>query len=710
MSARDAVFKDWSLWLTNFDGTKDGRYLFGEKPTGYATLGIVDTDVIDGPLTGGEFNKGAYIRITGYALGRTDKLGQAAGARVFFRDPLGDNAWHEVDNYRYVRLCNGVYATHQLMELCVQIGTLGGGMVTGRALDLKVTVNGVDSNILPGQFTIQPGRFAFADNVSGVDATAVFDDITKPWRIAQKWGGGSVMLELWAPTTSMGEDGLRSGDWLVLRAHVGTPWVDQFGYDNRFLRFRVHTGTPPTGNVGSGHIHITTYPGPKVVGGVGGNAPEIVIFNDPPGGGGFIHGCNTAWAYPNAQSTFVGSIAGTTLTVTNNTGGLSIGKNMYLDPASGVAEGTTILRQLTDLGGGRGTYQVSVSQTLTSRTINVSGFGQYVTVSGDIRVTLNATSVSDSAGVNWQNGANGWRVYGMEVGPWPSTSSPLNGGLSGNGIGIKARFNYVHDIACQTGQTNHGIYFDGSNLCAKNCEASYNRIENITGGTGLENFNQSAGDTLTGNLFHHNFIAFCSKYGINGAQDTTSLTTHTNIIIGCGGAGISFNSQNINQDVRHTHNLIIGCANNNGNPNGCIDNTSRAGVGSSIKFQHNVIIMLAGRTGVQQATTFYSTYSSDSNHAVLLSENHWFDFDVGHAWTQNPPSQDASASTGDPLFTSSADSNYTVKAGSPLLGSSTLAEAVAVLVDFYGIPRPVTGTGTAVAPFNDRGPFQGVGT
>ena len=282
MAVKNAVAKNWTL-SASFDGLLYSAYPAGDKPSGYQTTPtLIDTDIRSGSLAGFENNKGCYLRLYGYNLGRQNTLGTASGARVYLRDPLGDNAWHEVDNYRALN-SSRVYSTHQVIRIIVQVGTLGGSITVGRALDVKITVNGVDTNILTGWFTVQNGGDCyFVDPVSGNDATGVKNDITKPFRYVQKSVGGTNSY-----TGIWGAGNLKAGDTICLRA--GT-YTDQLGFDNRFVRFRSHTGSAPTSTANTGPISFTAYPGPAL-----GHAPEVAHFVDPASGNGGIQGVNTAY-------------------------------------------------------------------------------------------------------------------------------------------------------------------------------------------------------------------------------------------------------------------------------------------------------------------------------------------------------------------------------------------------------------------------------
>jgi hypothetical protein len=247
---------------------------------------LLATDIIAGPTTGGENNKGAYVSLFGIGFGKQADLGVTT--KVYFGN---GGTWHEVDNYRALVPARGnPYLAAQ--ELIVQIGALG-GTSNGTTLNIKVTANGMDSNT-DLTFMINPGDFYFADNVAGNDSTGVKNDITHPFRYAQK-ASGSAFTGIWATGN------LKAGDFIIMRANAGTPWSDQVGYDTRFLRFRRHTGSAPTGTSGTGYITVQRYPGPILA-----NKPEDVYVKLPNGTsrGGFM-GCGTSDANAGGGKYFV---------------------------------------------------------------------------------------------------------------------------------------------------------------------------------------------------------------------------------------------------------------------------------------------------------------------------------------------------------------------------------------------------------------------
>jgi hypothetical protein len=196
---------------------------------------ILYTDIVSGPISGGENNKGAYLSIFGKNFGNT---GLGATVKVYI-----DNV--EVDNYRYLGPSKG---RPDIQQITVQVGAIG-NPTPGLPLPLKVVALGLDSNT-DHTFVVQPGDFLFVDPVNGNDTTAVKNDISHPWKNAQT---PSDFL-----SGAIGS--ANPGDTLVLRA--GNYTGD--GYDNDWLKFRNVTGSEPTGTSGQGYIAVLAYPAETV--------------------------------------------------------------------------------------------------------------------------------------------------------------------------------------------------------------------------------------------------------------------------------------------------------------------------------------------------------------------------------------------------------------------------------------------------------------
>jgi hypothetical protein len=248
MTAKNVVAKNWPI-LASFDGKKYSTYPNGDKPSGYMTTPkIAFIDNRDGQITGGLTGNGLPIRLYGYSLGRASALGTTAGARVYMRDPLGDNTWHEVGKYWYLTT-SVVYNWLQLMELCFEPGALGGSMVAGRTLDIKVTVNGVDSAVYLSAFTIQPGPFFYVDHNSGNDSTGAQDDSTKPFAHLQVYNGSTAAgLAAVLPTTG--------GATVLVKGQTS----DNLGWEGKYFKPRYHTGSVADGTLGKGRLKILNWP------------------------------------------------------------------------------------------------------------------------------------------------------------------------------------------------------------------------------------------------------------------------------------------------------------------------------------------------------------------------------------------------------------------------------------------------------------------
>lgn len=627
MAVKDALPCSFSV-VAGFD-----NYFRGDDPYGYGPLGyltstrLLYTDVRHASLANGENGLGSYLNLFGYNFGTKAALGTASGARVYLRDPLGDNAWHEVANYRSLGT-SVTFTKTQIQRLAVQVGALGGGITAGRVLDLYVSVNGEASNslnTLTGHITEQVGHFFFV-SLSGNDGTGVKNDISLPFRYLQQANGGTTFTGVWDPTT-----GVKAGDTIVLR---GGSWSDQVGFETKWFRAQSHTGSAPNGSANNGPITITSYPGPIL-----GNAPEVVQFTTPASGAGAIMGCSSARS--------------------------------------------------------------------------ALGYGKYFNVC-NLKIAVNATAATDAGPINFQTNADYWRVVNCELGPWPSTLvSPANakaGGIAGSSVGGKILGNYIHDIDCDANNPgtsaleNHGIYFDtGQTTPSADVEVAYNVIEDILGGSGIQ-FQDTNGGPNTGMLVHHNWIDTCIKYGINLAVGLVSLNVYNNVFRGCGRNTLRWGGLDSvsTTDINITHNTIFQPLSTSAYKT-AITRESNVMTLGSIKIQHNIVVLEVGASA--GSTDYHDITAGETNCTV--SENLYFD----RSGTETTvPAKDTLSAYGDPLFTDYAALNFTVATGSPALGACTAAEAIAVADDFYGVARPVTGTGAPGATKNDIGAMQGVGT
>jgi len=207
-------------------GATAARLTAAAEPIGAPV--VLYTDLISGPVSGGENDQGAYVSIFGR------NFGDAAGdVHVYF-------GAREAAAYRYKGPSKGLA---DVQQITVQPGPIGSG-----PLPIKVVVNGQSSNT-DHTFLPNPGKVLFVDNVEGSDWRAHANDIGKPWRHLQ------------TPQRTGALADARPGDVIVLRGKA--PWTD-VGFENRWVRMWAETGTPPTGKPGTGYITIEAYPGEDV--------------------------------------------------------------------------------------------------------------------------------------------------------------------------------------------------------------------------------------------------------------------------------------------------------------------------------------------------------------------------------------------------------------------------------------------------------------
>jgi hypothetical protein len=192
---------------------------------------VVYTDIVSGPNTGGENNKGIYLSVFGKNFGSS---GLGSTVKVYINNV-------EVDNYRYLGNSKG---RTDIQQITVQVGALG-NPTPGVALPIKVVVNGTSSNT-DKTFMVNAGRILFVDNVSGNDATAAIGDISKPYRHVQT---ATLSQAAWGQ--------VRAGDFMVMRGR-GTAWTD-VGFEHYFMRYRDKSGSAPAGTSG-GAIVLMGYP------------------------------------------------------------------------------------------------------------------------------------------------------------------------------------------------------------------------------------------------------------------------------------------------------------------------------------------------------------------------------------------------------------------------------------------------------------------
>lgn len=683
-----------------FDGYYRGDDPTGARASGYQTAPtLLHTDKRCVSLTGNENNKGSFFTLIGYSFGRRADLGTAAGAQVWLRDAAGDNIWYEVDNYRFWQLSRN-FTRNQTICIGVQVGSLGGAQVAGRTLDVSITVNGVRTNILSGSgiaqggITNQPGRTAYV-SLTGDDATAMFDDPTKPFRYLQHATGVvQTAGSLWDDVTNMGEQGMRPGDHIVMR---GGTYTDITGTSGKFFRPFDHSGTVPTGQSGTKQIRVT---------GAANNGSGLVrltvasTIGFTTGEIGNVYGvrgtseANGAWTITVVDATHI-DLQGSTFAnvysnsfqgqITNASGHICIGA--YPGPVGGNAPEVVFYDGPTNSGGGFHGPQSTAGAARAGRFITISGIKCFMAAGAT------ATDASPFS-LGYALDSSGWRIIDCEA-SWPSTlPAPLSAGIEiGSQSGVTASHNYIHDVYGASLQ-NHGIYCatedNNGNFPASDNEISYNWIEDITGGSFVQ-FYTSRPPLMERNVVKHNFCKTSGKYGFNFSNNCKSASAFNNTLIGTPFSAFQFGDQNLNTlDIDVSFNTCYNCCYTTGWY--VIDFDENVSVGS-VSITHNIFVL----SPTNNCSGWYTSFV-DTN--ITLDQNLYYD---RRAVRTTPPAKDANAIYGDPLFTDIANDDLTLSTGSPALNAVTTTPAYAATVDFYGVARPQSTN-------KDIGACEGVGT
>ncbi len=217
---------------------------------------VLYSDALSAPTHGGENGLGGYLSIFGRNFGAPSALGTTTKVTI---------GGVEVANYRYLGHAK-VAGKTGIQQLTVQVGALGGAGA-GVALPIRVTVDGVASNV-DNTFTPTAGHVLFVA-LTGSDTTAKLDDIAHPYRYLENTAA------LQGAYFAMG-----AGDQVVIR---GGAWSDTNGVDSTWMRFG--SGSAARNGTAAAWIHFTAYPGP-----INGNAIEDVHYTTPAGASGGIAG------------------------------------------------------------------------------------------------------------------------------------------------------------------------------------------------------------------------------------------------------------------------------------------------------------------------------------------------------------------------------------------------------------------------------------
>jgi hypothetical protein len=258
-------------------GTAQATVTVNVIPAG-STSGIprvLYLDTLSAPGAGGENNQGGYLSIFGVNFGDPSGLGTVTKVYI---------GGVEVNNYRCLQAAKNS-GKFTIQHLAVQPGAgvyaAYKALSTPAPMSVVVVINGTASSNATVTFTPTNGRVGFV-SLTGTDATAVWGDITKPWRHLQTIdanshsNGGAMNAAL-------------PGDQIVVRGGV---WTDTTGIDGCWARFT--GGGFTVQGTQAQPIHFTAYPGP-----INGNVFESVWYNGAASSSsankGGIHGPNSAY-------------------------------------------------------------------------------------------------------------------------------------------------------------------------------------------------------------------------------------------------------------------------------------------------------------------------------------------------------------------------------------------------------------------------------
>jgi len=609
MAAKNLITKAFYA-LASGDGYYYTAWADGSKP-GLNPV-IYYTDFVAGPLIGGENGKGAYLSIYGKNFGNfADYLN---GTNHVF---IGGS---EVDNYRCLVPAvgsglndhRGVYETHGLMELRVQIGSLG-LPAYGTALNITMSVKGrgLGNRNTAGQyydlvsgaaltFTPQPGPIIFVDAVHGSDTTGT-GSFSNPYQSLQ--GSTAFTGPLTCGHSSTDTAGTKPGTHIYLRGGTYTPKGTTSTGNGGFWAnlFRI-SGTAPTGATNMGPIGISSYPGAA-----GANSPEKAQY--------------IASAGINASGGFLGN-----------------------DQARSSATGETC-----PWDGNR-------------------GWGRYMHFS-DLKIVCAPDAPRDGAPFNLNSSGDNWRVVNNE-GSWNSTTTGVNGakaaGAAGNGINVYLVGNWFHDINGDTSANqNHGFYIDGSAACAFNVWVAFNCVNNIGAGNGVQTFNLQASGSIQNVYVHSNWIDTVQKHGLNCSDDTSKAYFWNNVVIDAGEAGFHVNASQITttNGVQLFNNLFYGWGRVLMGRSG-IWNDGGVGTGGSVYYKYNIFVQ---KTGTNYAGSPFIIVDSVGGSQNVIGTNCYFD---ENGVLANPTATDTTGIFADPKWVNKAQKDFHLVFGSPCINAA----------------------------------------
>lgn len=599
---------------------------------GGTTPVIMFTDFVAGPTSGGDGNNGAFLSIYGFNFDTYANWGITNFVTI---------GGVQVANYRcLVPACGsgsgigrGVYDTWGLMCLTVQVGALT-GLTAGTAYKIDMTINGAHPlNTQDGS-----GNYlGYAEKMDGTRPALMFTPQPGLIQFVDRINGNDTNDGLTSATpkkTLQGSTGFTGVFFCANAAGAtngmkpGTHVYDMGGNTNgaglsgAFVGLFRISGTLANGSTNRGPICYTRYPGA-----IGANSPAVV--------------------------TLQGAIDG------SGNGG----------------------------GGFMGNDQARAGET--NPYDGLQGWGRSIHIS-NVKIISSANGARDGCPINLASSADDWRVTNCDLSwPWVSSASNITNaaGVAGNGKGVVVQGNYIHDIqGVVADNQNHGIYIDGSLVCANDYVCFMNNIYRITAGNGIQSFNTQATGSILNVSTLCNWIELTNKHGINVADNTGTRYDRNNIVIDSGEAGynVSTGAVTIAAGVKQANNVYYGFARVVTGRSAWWNQGIVGSAPASTDTRNCIFMQKAGSTGT------YSFIVANGG-TDTFNNDVWFDA-TGTLTTK--PSNDSTGAYHDPQFNNVTTHDFTPAVGSFSTGFGT-STLVTRFADFFA--HAVSGTPDAGA-------------
>lgn len=622
---------------------------------------ILYTDIVDGPISGGENNKGCYLSIFGLNLGSFADWGVSSHVYI---------GGAEVDNYRCLQNAvgysiytsplavagEGVYELWGIKRIVVQVGALGSPTI-GTALPITLSVKGatplnstsggfmldLDGNQI--SFTPVNGRILFVSLTGtnqasyGTNPLSTEGTFASPLRNVQVYNGSSFSGAIWGTGSALGittTNAVGPGTHVYMRGgEYGSD--SNGGLNGTLVDFFGRTGNPPSSASQSGSIVVASYPGAA-----GANSPELVTITIPGGNGGGFNFCDT---------------------------------------------------------------QRSSLATPWGET----GYCHYITIANlFIRGPDTSVSVAAAGGgapINWEVHALGCRAVNNELVFPLQSGNPTAGGIAGHGTLSRRLGNYVHDIYDPSGNLQNHCFYIGNNTSTTNPAATgelnsitaYNFACRIKGGQGVMMRGPGQTETTPYCTVHHNWFQGIGKFAVEiGVQGDTynriRATVYCNVVIGeaftsAGTTGTQAAFAQASDAIATANGVYFGYNTFFGVITHYAAVYCNGGAftgGGSIGYENNII-----RVTATNGTNFGNLLIYNANAAVQnLAGNNWTD-----VTGTSPNPSDATGTFVDPLLVSTAspyDAHPSASSTMPNKGNTPALYAPITLppYDFFFNPRP----------------------